>query len=89
MERVFLVSGVVKTVFCRFKKKRFFCFSPRTKESKARLRGISKSTLFPTETLRICSITSWSGAERERERGGKTGGGGGGGGEYYYNIIIL
>jgi hypothetical protein len=35
VEGVFLVSGVVKTVFCRFKKKgrEFFCFSPRTKES--------------------------------------------------------
>jgi hypothetical protein len=39
VERVFLVSGVVKTVFCRFKKKReFFCLSPRTQESKAGLR---------------------------------------------------
>ena len=38
---VFLVSGVVKTVFWRFKTKikEFFCFSPRTKGSKVGLRG--------------------------------------------------
>jgi hypothetical protein len=59
VERVFLVGGVVKTVFCRFKKKRFFCFSTRTKGSKADFVVISKSPLFSTETLRICSITSW------------------------------
>jgi len=47
VERVFLVSGVVKTVFCRFKKNRFFCFSPRTKESKAGLRGNVQIASFP------------------------------------------
>ena len=47
VERVFLVSGVVKTVFCRFKKNRFFCFSPRTKESKAGLRGNFQIASFP------------------------------------------
>jgi len=48
VERVFLVSGVVKTVFCRFKKnKRIFCFSPRTKESKARLSGNFQIASFP------------------------------------------
>jgi hypothetical protein len=40
VERVFPVSGVVKTVFHETKKMRdFFCFSPRTKGSKAGLRG--------------------------------------------------
>jgi hypothetical protein len=58
VERVFLVGGVVKTVFCRFKKKEIF-FSTRTKGSKADFVVISKSPLFSTETLRICSITSW------------------------------
>jgi len=38
VEGVFLVSGVVKTVFWH-KKIVFFCFSPRTKESKAGFRG--------------------------------------------------
>jgi hypothetical protein len=49
VEGVFLVSGVVKTVFCRFKKKgrEFFCFSPRTKESKAGLRGNFQIASFP------------------------------------------
>jgi hypothetical protein len=47
--RVFLVSGVVKTVFSRFKKKvrEFFCFSPRTKESNAGLRGTFQIATFP------------------------------------------
>ena len=40
VEGVFLVSGVVKTVFSRFKKKvREFFFSSRTKKSNAGLRG--------------------------------------------------
>jgi hypothetical protein len=47
VERVFLVSGVVKTVFWRFKKREFFCFSPRTKESKAGLRGNFQIDSFP------------------------------------------
>ena len=47
VERVFLVSGVVKTVFWRFKKREFFCFSPRTKESKAGLRGNFQIASFP------------------------------------------
>ena len=49
MEGVFLVSGVVKTVFWRFKKKvrEFFCFSPRTKGGKAGLRGNFQITTFP------------------------------------------
>jgi hypothetical protein len=48
VERVFLVSGVVKTVFLVFKKnKRFFCFSPRTKGSKAGLRGNFQIASFP------------------------------------------
>ena len=61
VERVFLVSGVVKTVFCRFKKKirEFFVFHHEQKKVKQDLVEISKSPLFLTETLRICSITSW------------------------------
>jgi hypothetical protein len=49
VEGVFLVSGVVKTVFSRFKKKVrfFFCFSPRTKESNAGLRGTFQIATFP------------------------------------------
>jgi len=47
VERVFLVSGVVKTVFWRFKKKRIFCFSPRTKGSRAGLRGNFQIASFP------------------------------------------
>jgi hypothetical protein len=48
VERVFLVSGVVKTVFSPFKKnKRFFYFSPRTKESKSGLRGNFQIASFP------------------------------------------
>jgi hypothetical protein len=49
VEGVFLVSGVVKTVFSRFKKKvrEFFCFSPRTKESNAGLRGTFQIASFP------------------------------------------
>jgi hypothetical protein len=49
VERVFLVSGVVNTVFCRFKNKirEFFCFSPRTKGSKAGLRGNFQIASFP------------------------------------------
>ena len=49
VERVFLVSGVVNTVFCRFKNKirEFFCFSPRTKGSKAGLRGNFQIVSFP------------------------------------------
>jgi hypothetical protein len=47
VERVFLVSGVVKTVFLVFKKKRFFCFSPRTKGSEAGLRGNFQIASFP------------------------------------------
>jgi hypothetical protein len=49
VEGVFLVSGVVKTVFSRFKKKvrKFFCFSPRTKESNAGLRGTFQIASFP------------------------------------------
>jgi hypothetical protein len=40
VEGVFLVSGVVKTVLAPIKKiGDFFCFSPRTKGSKAGLRG--------------------------------------------------
>ena len=54
VEGVFLVSGVVKTVFSPNKKnKNFFLFSPRTKKSKADLVGISKSPLFATETHRM------------------------------------
>jgi hypothetical protein len=60
VERVFLVSGVIKTVFCRFKKEEiFFVFHHEQKEVKQDFVVISKSPLFPTETLRICSITSW------------------------------
>jgi hypothetical protein len=46
---VFLVSGVVKTVFPPNKKNRrkFFFFSPRTKKSKAELRGIFQIASFP------------------------------------------
>jgi hypothetical protein len=48
VEGVFLVSGVVKTVFSPIKKTRdFFCFSPRTKGSKAGLRGNFQITTFP------------------------------------------
>jgi hypothetical protein len=47
VERVFFVSGVIKNVFCRFKKKDFFCFSPRTKGSKAGLRGNVQIASFP------------------------------------------
>ena len=36
VERVFLVSGVVKTVFCRFKKKRFFVVFHHKREACAR-----------------------------------------------------
>jgi hypothetical protein len=54
VERVFLVSGVVKTLFSPKKKIRdFFLFLPRTKKSKADFVGISKSPLFATETHRI------------------------------------
>ena len=61
VERVFLVSGaVVKTVFWCFKKKQnFFVFHHEQKEVKQDFVVISKSPLFPTETLRICSRTSW------------------------------
>ena len=60
VERVFLVSGVVKAVFCRFKKKEiFFVFHHEQKKVKQDFVVISKSPLFPTETLRICSIASW------------------------------
>ena len=61
VERVFLVSGaVVKTVFWCFKKKQnFFVFHHEQKEVKQDFVVISKSPLFPTETLRICSITLW------------------------------
>jgi hypothetical protein len=49
VEGVFLVSGVVKTVFCRFKKKarEFFCFLPRTKGGKAGLCGTFQIASFP------------------------------------------
>ncbi len=49
VEGVFLVSGVVKTVFWSFKKKirEFFCFSPRTKGSNAELRGNFQIASFP------------------------------------------
>jgi hypothetical protein len=49
VEGVFLVSGVVKTVFWSFKKKvrDFFCFSPRTKGSNAELRGNFQIPGFP------------------------------------------
>jgi hypothetical protein len=48
VEGVFLVSGVVKTVFWRFKKKEiFFGFSPRTKGSRAGLRGNFQIASFP------------------------------------------
>jgi hypothetical protein len=48
VERVFLVSGVVKTVFSPNKKilEFFFLFLPRTKKSKADFVGISRSPLF-------------------------------------------
>jgi len=60
VERVFLVSGVVKTVFWRFKKnEKFFIFHHEQREVKQDFVVISKSPLFPTETLRICSICSW------------------------------
>ncbi len=59
VERVFLVSGVVKTFFCSFKKKLrdFFVFYHEQKKVKQDFVVISKSSLFPMETLRICSIT--------------------------------
>jgi hypothetical protein len=48
VEGVFLVSGVVKTAFWRLKKiTEFFCFSPRTKGSKAGLRGNFQIASFP------------------------------------------
>ena len=53
VERVFLVSGVIKTLFSPNKKKRIFSFLPRSKKSKADFVGISKSPLFATETHRI------------------------------------
>ena len=54
VERVFLVSGMVKTLFPPNKKIRdFFLFSPRTKKSKADFVGISELPLFATETHRI------------------------------------
>ena len=62
VERVFLVSGVVKTLFSPNKKKerKVFLFSPRTKKSKADFVGVSKSPLFATETQRIYSRTWWN-----------------------------
>ncbi len=45
VEGVFLVSGVVKTLFSLIKKKKFF--SPRTKGSKAGLRGNFQIASFP------------------------------------------
>jgi hypothetical protein len=60
VERVFLVSGVVKTVICRFKKKEnFFVFHDEQKKVKQDFVVISKSPLSPTLTPRTCSITSW------------------------------
>ena len=48
MERVFLVSGVVKLFFAVSKRNmRFFCSSPRTKESKVGLRGNFQIASFP------------------------------------------
>jgi hypothetical protein len=59
VERVFLVSGVVKSVFCPVNKKEiFFVFHHEQKEVKQDL-VTSKLPLFLTETLRICSIISW------------------------------
>ena len=48
VERVFLVSGVVKLFFAVSKRNmRFFCSSPRTKESKVGLRGNFQIASFP------------------------------------------
>jgi hypothetical protein len=47
VERVFLVSGVVKTFFGVSKKREFFCFSPRTKGSKTGFRGNFQIACFP------------------------------------------
>ena len=57
VERVFLVSGVVKTLFSPNKKNRrkFFFFHHEQKRVKADFVGVSKSPLFATETQRIYS----------------------------------
>jgi hypothetical protein len=61
VEGVFLVSGVVKTVFLAFQKKSksFFVFHHEQKKVMQDFVVLSKSPLFLTEMLRICSITSW------------------------------
>ncbi len=57
VERVFLVSGVVKALFSPNKKNRrfFFFFHHEQKKVKADFVGVSKSPLFATETQRIYS----------------------------------
>jgi hypothetical protein len=48
VERVFLVSEVVQTVFPPIKKiTDFFCFAPHSKGSKAGLRGNCQIASFP------------------------------------------
>jgi hypothetical protein len=60
VEGVFLVRGIVKTVWAPIEKMReFFVFHHEQKEVKQNFVVLSKSPLFLTETLRICSITSW------------------------------
>ena len=57
VERVFLISGVVKTLFPPNKKNRrkFFFFHHDQKRVKADFVGVSKLPLFATETQRIYS----------------------------------
>ncbi len=57
VERVFRVSGVVKTLFLPNKKNRrkFFFFHHEQKRVKADFVGVSKSPFFATETQRIYS----------------------------------
>ena len=45
--------------FAVSKKKIFFAFHHEQKEVKQDFVVMSKSPLFPTDTPRICSITSW------------------------------
>ena len=47
VERVFLVMELKNMFFAVQKEREFFCFSPRTKESKAGLRGNFQIASFP------------------------------------------
>ena len=60
--------GVEKHVFCRSKKREFFVFHHEQKKVKQDYVVISKSALFLTETLRICSVNSWFFFFRKKRR---------------------